>query len=793
MPPVFCSRTDMRVLSASRGSGAAMRITFGTTLIVCAITCVWSLPAPAAPPLRQLQTRDLQLVWFHPAEDYLAPYAARAFENSMQWQKRTWGWTPDGKVNVLLKDFGDYGNAGARSTPNNALIVDIAPFSYSFETFVASERIFSLMNHELVHVANMDQATRTDLRWRHALGGKIQVDAQHPETLLYRYLTVPRTVVPRWYLEGIAVFFETWMSGGRGRAQGAYDEMVFRAMVRDHARFYDPEGLAAEGTKVDFQVGVNNYLYGTRFVSYLGLKYSPQKVVEWAARHEGSRRYYADQFHQVFGRTLNDAWADWIAWEHGFQDQNLAAIARYPVTHLQPLSHVALGSISRAFYDPDRDAMIAGFRYPGVAAYIGIMSLKDGRIRHLVDVKGPMLYKVTSLAWDPASKTAFYTTDNNSGYRDVMALDTVSGQTHMLLKDARIGDLVFDRSDRSHTAVNGDQSLYLLHREALDAADAKPFASFNFGTAVPEGFVFAPDGLSLYGSSYYTGVSNIYRYTIASGRIEALSNAQTGLFRPLPLPDGRMLAFDYTGQGFIPGYIDAKPREDLAAITFLGAQIADRHPIVKAWNVGPPSQIDLDKMIVSRGDYRPVREIRQQALYPIVQGYKDSWALGMHGTWSDPIGLDHIIANAAYSPDGSLPKYERIHFDAQWENLGVRIGYKHNGASFYDLFGPTKVSLRGNEWLTGYKRALIFDVPRTLDLDLSLHVFNGLDNVDDEKGIRWNLNLVSKRANGMTVPALYGGVDLGWPFLFKHSSFWLRTSAGAAGGNANNPYRSEEH
>lgn len=847
-----------------------MRITFGTTLIVYAITCVWSLPAPAAPPLRQLQTRDLQLVWFHPAEDYLAPYAARAFENSMQWQKRTWGWTPDGKVNVLLKDFGDYGNAGARSTPNNALIVDIAPFSYSFETFVASERIFSLMNHELVHVANMDQATRTDLRWRHALGGKIQVDAQHPETLLYRYLTVPRTVVPRWYLEGIAVFFETWMSGGRGRAQGAYDEMVFRAMVRDHARFYDLEGLAAEGTKVDFQVGVNNYLYGTRFVSYLGLKYSPQKVVEWAARHEGSRRYYADQFHQVFGRTLNDAWADWIAWEHGFQDQNLAAIARYPVTHLQPLSHVALGSISRAFYDPDRDAMIAGFRYPGVAAYIGIMSLKDGRIRHLVDVKGPMLYKVTSLAWDPASKTAFYTTDNNSGYRDVMALDTVSGQTHMLLKDARIGDLVFDRSDRSlwgirhlnglvtlvhmpypyttyhqvhtwpygeiaydldispdgktlslsHTAVNGDQSLYLLHREALDAADAKPFASFNFGTAVPEGFVFAPDGLSLYGSSYYTGVSNIYRYTIASGRIEALSNAQTGLFRPLPLPDGRMLAFDYTGQGFIPGYIDAKPREDLAAITFLGAQIADRHPIVKAWNVGPPSQIDLDKMIVSRGDYRPVREIRQQALYPIVQGYKDSWALGMHGTWSDPIGLDHIIANAAYSPDGSLPKYERIHFDAQWENLGVRIGYKHNGASFYDLFGPTKVSLRGNEWLTGYKRALIFDVPRTLDLDLSLHVFNGLDtlpgfqnvasparnlvsaaarlsygyvlnslgHVDDEKGIRWNLNLVSKRANGMTVPALYGGVDLGWPFLFKHSSLWLRTSAGAAGGNANNPY-----
>ena len=36
------------------------------------------------------------------------------------------------------------------------------------------------------------------------------------------------------------------MAGGYGRAQGAYDEMVFRAMVRDKARFYSPLGLESE-------------------------------------------------------------------------------------------------------------------------------------------------------------------------------------------------------------------------------------------------------------------------------------------------------------------------------------------------------------------------------------------------------------------------------------------------------------------------------------------------------------------------------------------------------------------
>ena len=92
------------------------------------------------------------------------------------------------------------------------------------------------MNHELVHVATTDIANAQDRAWRRFFGGKVPPQSQHPESLLYSYLTVPRFTVPRWYLEGSAVFMETWMDGGFGRAQGGYDEMVFRAMVRDARR-----------------------------------------------------------------------------------------------------------------------------------------------------------------------------------------------------------------------------------------------------------------------------------------------------------------------------------------------------------------------------------------------------------------------------------------------------------------------------------------------------------------------------------------------------------------------------
>ena len=75
------------------------------------------------------------------------------------------------------------------------------------------------------------------------------------------------------------MFFETWMGGGLGRAQGGYDETVFRAMVRDDAHFYDPLGLVSRGISVSFQAGGNAYLYGTRFFTYLAYIYSPEKVI----------------------------------------------------------------------------------------------------------------------------------------------------------------------------------------------------------------------------------------------------------------------------------------------------------------------------------------------------------------------------------------------------------------------------------------------------------------------------------------------------------------------------------
>ena len=820
--------------------------------------------------LSVLETENLRVLYFDPAQTYLVPHVVRSFHNSLAWQQRVFGWTPKEKVTILLKDFTDSGNAGARSAPNDGISVDIAPLSRTFETFTATERIYMLMNHELVHVTTMDQWAAQDAFWRTVFGGKITPDSAHPETLWYSYLTTPRVVVPRWYLEGSAVFMETWMAGGIGRAQGAYDEMVFRAMVRDGAKFHDPLGLVSAGVKQDFQVGVNAYLYGTRFISWLALEYSPQKVLEWLKRVDGTKRYYADHFEQVFGEPLETAWQQWIVWEKVFQTANLEAVKRYPITPAAPLTKVPLGSISRGFVDDKRGVFYSAVRQPGVLAHLGAISLKDGSIQHLEDIKGPALYKVTSLVHVPKSDLLVYTTDNNL-IRDLVAYDLATGKSRMLQKDARIGDLALSKPDgslygirqqnglstlvrlpppyetwtqvqtfaygtdiydidvspdgtllsASVGGIDGSQHLEVFKLTDLAAGTLAPVAKFDFGTAVPEGFVFSPDGRYLFGSSYYTGVSNLFRYELATRKLEMVTNTDVGLFWPVPLADGRLIAYSFTGAGFTPVTIEHPvPLKDASAVKFLGAQIAAKYPVIKTWEAGSPARVNFDSLVTRRDKYIPVREMELEAVYPMLEGYKNSVAGGAQLRFADPMGFDSLTLTVSHSPDNDLAAGEQHHAEIEYQHLGWSLRASHNDADFYDLFGPTKRSRRGDAVGLGYKRSLIYDRPRLLDFKLDLtqytnletlpdaqnvaatydrlatlrtglhysYVLNSLGAVDDEKGVRWDLAAEASQVNGETLPRYRAGLDFGMPVGPAHSTVWLINAAGLADGDAANPF-----
>jgi hypothetical protein len=792
-----------------------------------------------------VETDDVRLLYFDPFQTYLVPHILRNFQNSLDFQRNTFEWTPHEKSTLILTDLSDYGNAGASASPYNVVTIFIAPASRTLETMPSSERMFMIMNHEMVHVANMDVANSRDNRWRTFFGGKPRQSSDHPETILYNYLTVPRLSSPRWSLEGAATFMDTWMSGGTGRAQGPFDEMVFRAKVRDDAYFYSSLGIVSEGVAIDFLAGVNAYLYGTRFVSYLAYEYSPQHVINWLQRGEDSERYYSKQFQKVFGKPLEDVWNDWIAFEHQFQEANLAALREYPLTETEPLTARTLGSVSRSYVDEERREMIGAFRYPGVVAHVGKLSLDTGNVERVTDIKGPMTYRVTSTAFDPDTRILFYTADNLS-YRDLMAVNVDTGEKKMLLEDARIGDLAFNPVDRSlwglrhlngyvslvrmphpytewnlvhawpygHVAyemdvspdgtmlsasvgeIDGRQFLRVFKIDDLLEDNVEPTAEFEFTPAAPEGFVFSSNSKMLYGSSFWTGVSNIYSFEIETGNVEAVSNSDSGLFRPIQLSDGKLLVSEYTGQGFTPTIIDPVPLEDVANITYLGTEVVKKHPVIEEWNVIKTlDQVDYESLVTNRGKYRPYRELEFDSAYPVVEGYRDTEALGWHFQWSDPAVLHTMSLTASYSWDDELPSSEQLHVNLNYKALNWYAEYRHNGADFYDLAGPTERSRKGDAYIVGYDRTLVYDDPRKLELSARLGYFTGLDTlpgnqnvptlviedilsadvgllytntrksvgaVDHEKGYRWNIDLMADESDFSEVFKPHVGFDFGF-------------------------------
>jgi hypothetical protein len=832
-------------------------------------------PRSLSAQFQELETPTLRLIYTSPQQSYLVPQVVSSFEKALLFHEQLFGYVPPDRINVLMHDLWHYGNAGARPVPENHVTVGIAPYGHDYESAPAPERMGSSMNHELAHIFTTDKSTAADRFYRSIFFGKVTPTADVPLTVAYSYLTIPRWYAPRWYLEGIATYMETWMNGGLGRAIGPYDEMVFRTLVRDSVRIYDVVGLESEGTTIDFQVGSNSYLYGTRFVSYLALRYGNDRLLAWFNRSEGSKRYFATDFRRVFGRSLEDEWSRWIEWERQWQGENLASIRRHPTTKARPLTNQVLGSVSRAWYDSVNASILVAVRHPGQEAHIASIAIASGRFTRIIDIPGASGLSVTSLAFDPSSRTLFYTT-NNADWRNLLALDMATGRKRMLIRDSRIGDLAFNRTDRSlwgvrhdngfstlvripypytewnqvHTLpygrdlfnldispdgsaligsmseISGDQKLVRMKVATLLSGDTTSEVLYDFGDWSPSNFVYSNDGRFLYGSSYYSGVSNIYRYDVARGRMAPLSNSETGFFKPLPLTSDSLVVFAYSRQGFVPSMIPNAVPDSVSAIRFLGNEIAEQRKEVQGWVPKSGVNVDPKALTAATESYSAMRNFKLDNAYPVVEGYQDAAgnlgvAGGMRLNFSDRIGATALNLTASYSPAQRLDASERLHMNAVFRHWNWTVSGTLNPADFYDLFGPTRVSRRGYSLAAQYQGNLLLDGPTSLNYTLraagygnlatlpefqdvaasydKLATFYGdleykslrrsLGAIDDELGSTWATAVQSNYAGSTLYPRLTVDGSHGFLLPLDHSSVWLRAAAGTfAGGNRNDPF-----
>ncbi len=821
----------------------------------------------SAIPLMQIETDDVNLVYYSSLHNFIIPHILNTHHKTWEYDKDFWNYTPTKKPIYFINDFSDYGNGGATAFPQNYVMLSLAPSINAFDILPQTERVQMLITHELAHVIAMDQSNNAIKRNRKFFLGKPNTDKNHPETILYAYLTVPRYFAPRWYHEGIAVFIETWQNHGVGRTLGAYDEMVFRALVNDDNKIYTPFDLEAEGTAIDFSMGGISYIYGTRFISYLGVVYSPEKVIEWYNVNKSQKFNFESAFKKTFDKDLVSVWDDWLRYEKEWQRDNLNIITTNKLTNSIQISDKLNGSFSKMFCDEETKLIYAGYKpYNGKPQLISFDL--QGNVNRLTNISNAANYTVTSLAFNPIDKSIFYTTDNWK-FRDLWQYDISNNKKTLLIKNLRAGNFAFRKQDKTlwgvrhnngictlikleepytdwtairvfpygedvydldissdgtklmaiKTNLNGNNQIVIYNFDNINKKDFTYTEPIDFGESAPNNFVFLNDSKYIYGSSYYTGVSNLFEHNLVDETTNVITNTKNGLFRPLIISKDTLVAIEYRSvYGFRPVKVTPHENTRVRAIKFMGQEIVDKHPQVKDWTVKSETEYNFKDYQALRHKYNFIKNLNLSFWHPIVTGYKDYTAYGVRTFFIDKTNLLSIDSEISYSPTTSLDENEKIHIKTDIRYFSWNFGFKHNYSNFYDLVGPQKVSRKGTRFELMHTKSLFNDETITFNTKPGLYAtFNSdvvTQNVKSKQdGVYSADNLITLSNTKRTLGAieaeygydfnLYTGLDLieeekfskayikadfGFTTPVKNMNVWLRTYTGKAFGDRSSPY-----
>jgi hypothetical protein len=826
----------------------------------------------------QYKTDDARLVFFDKNLSRYIPHMVRMFQNGKALHEQIWTtdsvYVPESPL-LLLTDWEDDGNGGATPLPRSLIQIGMAPLNMSYYVNPSGERYRQLFCHEYTHIVMTDKYNRKDQGWRKFFGAKVSVDNTQPITALWSFLTVPRWYAPRWYHEGIACFMETWLGGGVGRSLGGYDEMYFRSIIDGGEPLFSVVGLETEGSTMDFQVGANAYLYGTRFVNYLTKEYGYENLIKFYNRTADSRTFFGSQFKNIYGKSLRKTWNEWKEDERKHQEENLAAIREYPITETTPLTPDPLGSVSPLVYDPATGKAYAAMNAPGGFAHLTELDLNTGKQRKITDLYGIQLYNPAFVALDRNGGRLIYTV-NNAKMRGLEVYDLQKKKVVKKKNFQRINNIVYDDTNDclyglfsnggtqsivkldhdlenpeviyafpfgvsvfdvaiSHDGQwlsmtrqgdNGEHTLLLFNTKELEQAIFQPVELLNWEDSNLGQFRFSLDDKYLIGSSYYTGVSNLWQINLETREPEMLTNTDIGLFAPLEIAPGKLLALEFKRDGLRPVTLDRKVVDDANAVELYG-QRAYENNVEALEAVGllkkPLPKVEFGDVYNNITPYKVIKEMRFAGAYPIVTGFTDSKAwnrvtpvLGYRFFFSDPVGLSSIKMAVGVSPWSSNDWKNKFHADFEWKYYFWTLKAAWNHTDFYDLAGPMRASRKGymvslaydysNSLIAPYNRSWGFSVGAYGDMDaLPLYqeievdiksmqtasvygriskTRTSLGGIMKEQGYELGLQGYTYLVAGKFYPSVDATANFGVLLpIDRNTSFWLRTAGGHNFGN----------
>ena len=758
----------------------------------------------------QAESKHFKVI-YRQEDSTLIPHLLASGENALNHLMKLFKYTPSEKITINPYDAYDYGFSSASTVPENFIRMEIEPFEPGYENIPFNERFQWVLSHELVHVVVDDDASKVEQIFR-SLFSKVQPEKSQPLSVFYSLLTSYNRYSPRWHQEGIAVFMETWLSGGFGRSLGNFDEMYFRSMVESKADFPSYLSLDTRYSNKSFLLETLYYLYGARFASYISIRYGVHDLIKWYRADPGD--FYAgfrSKFEKIFGTSLSEAWSDFINYEIAFQENNIRKIKSFPITQLKKLTQEPVGWVTEPYYDDKENEMLFGRHHPDKLAGIQSLDLETRHLQELGTLPTPSLIGVSSTAFDKNKGMFFYTTNNNQLFRDIWVLDIKTGDTKELFRDFRIGDLTVSPTTHELWGVRhsggkmtlaysaypyseivpvvgfsiGDELFDLsvspsgkllacvLHRASgqqsiilVNLDELKKGGAFKYETLTesgsPESPSWSPDEKTIYWNAYTNGVSNIYRINLFTDKIEALSNTVNGLFHPVYISADSLFAFEFTKNGFQPVMFANKLAEHLPAISYLGQGIINKNPEVLNWTLKPADDNKFSLNRSNEKEYNSLASLKVLTFIPVITGFQSQKVIGFFTRYSDPLINNDITLEFGISPFNKNAVSPRLHLRFKYDyKKKYQVGVDYNAPDFFDLFNERKRGMIGTKISLAHTHYWLYDNPHKIMQKTEVDFYSGVQSINDNliKVSQPNFFTASTNINSKNLRRSIGSVD----------------------------------
>ena len=277
----------------------------------------WGGPAAAQnhPELdwQVVETEHFRIL-YHQGLEGAAARTAQIAEAAYDPITKLYGYYPDDRVRIVLKDYDDYAN-GAAFFYHDTIEIWTTALDHDFDLRGTSDWLRNVITHEFTHIISLGTARKGSQRvpalYLQYFG--YQREENRPDILIgypdaIASYPIMSTVVPMWLAEGAAQYM------AEGAHQDRWDanrDMVLRAQV-----------LAGEQLPFD-QMGIfgkhgfgNEYVYdhGYGLVRYIAETYGEQKIAELYRAASAWRSLEIDgAFDKVLGKSVDEVYDEWVA------------------------------------------------------------------------------------------------------------------------------------------------------------------------------------------------------------------------------------------------------------------------------------------------------------------------------------------------------------------------------------------------------------------------------------------------------------------------------------------------